>query len=38
MRPDAAPGRGIADHQVVEAGVGNERETPEKSIGGIRMS
>jgi hypothetical protein len=34
VRPDAAAGRRIAHHHVVEARLGNEREAPQQRVGG----
>ena len=34
VRPDAAAGRGVAHHQVVEARVGQEREAAQQRVGG----
>jgi ribosomal protein L16 Arg81 hydroxylase len=33
VRADAAAGRGVARHEVVEAGVRNERKTPQQAVG-----
>ena len=33
VRPDAAAGNGVADHQIIEPGVGNEVEAGKQGVG-----